>query len=197
MEIAIVLNGSSFNRKIDEPFIICADGGYKLLKDRKPNFLVGDMDSIGTVPEGVKVLTVPSHKNFSDGELAVREACRLGAAKIGLYGAEGGRLDHFIVNLSLLVLAHSLGVEAIIKTDSADVFYKEESFEFNTEKGQVFSLLPLGRRAVVAHAENVEYPLENLELTAAGMSRGLSNIATSDKVYIDLAEGSLFVFLNF
>lgn len=197
MEIAIVLNGSSFNRKIDEPFIICADGGYKLLKDRKPDLIVGDMDSVGTVPEGVKVQTVPSHKNFSDGELAVREACRMGAAKIALYGAEGGRLDHFIVNLSLLVLARSLGVEATIKTDSADVFYKEESFEFNTKKGQIFSLLPLGRRSVVAHAENVEYPLENLELTAAGMSRGLSNIATSDKVSVDLAEGALFVFLNF
>lgn len=197
MEIAIVLNGSSFNRKIDEPFIICADGGYKLLKDRKPDLLVGDMDSVGTVPEGVKVLTVPSHKNFSDGELAVREACRMGAEKIALYGAEGGRLDHFIVNLSLLVLACSLGVEAIMKTDNADIFYQEESFEFNTKKGQIFSLLPLGRRAVVARAENVEYPLENLELTAAGMSRGLSNIATSDKVSVELAEGALFVFLNF
>lgn len=197
MEIAIVLNGSSFNRKPDEPFIICADGGYKLLKDRKPDLIVGDMDSIGAVPEGVKVLTVPSHKNFSDGELAVREACRMGASKISIYGAEGGRIDHFIVNLSLLVLAHSLGVEATIKTDSADVFYKEKSFEFNTEKGRIFSLLPLGRRAVVAHAENVEYPLENLELTVTGMSRGLSNVATSDKVMVDLAEGALFVFLNY
>lgn len=197
MEIAIVLNGSSFNRKIDEPFIICADGGYKLLTDRKPNLIVGDMDSIGTVPEEVKVLSVPSHKNFSDGELAVREACRMGASKIALYGADGGRLDHFIVNLSLLVLACSLGIDAIIKTDNGDVFYKEESFEFNTKKGQIFSLLPLGSRAVVGHAENVEYPLENLELTAAGMSRGLSNIATSDKVSVDIAEGALFVFLNF
>lgn len=197
MEIAIVLNGSSFNRKIDEPFIICADGGYKLLKDRQPDLIVGDMDSIGTVPEGVKVLTVPSHKNFSDGELAVREACRMGASKISIYGAEGGRIDHFIVNLSLIVLAHTLGVEAMIKTDNADIFYKEESFEFNTEKGQIFSLLPLGRRAVVTHAENVEYQLENLELTVTGMSRGLSNIATSDKVSVDLAEGALFVFLNY
>lgn len=197
MEIAIVLNGSSFNRKIDEPFIICADGGYKLLTGRHPDLIVGDMDSIGTVPADVKILTVPSHKNFSDGELAVREACRMGASNISIYGAEGGRLDHFIVNLSLLVLARSLGAEAIIKTDNADIFYKEESFEFNAEKGQIFSLLPLGRRAVVRHAENVEYPLENLELTASGMSRGLSNIATSDKVSLDLAEGALFVFLNF
>lgn len=197
MKIAIVLNGSSFDRPIDEPFIICADGGYRLLKNRKADIIVGDMDSIGAVPDGVEIVTVPSHKNFSDGELAVREACRRGATEIAIYGAEGGRLDHVAVNLSLLVLASSLGVDAVVKTDRADIFYKEKSFEVSTNVGQVFSLLPLGRRAVVKHAENVEYPLENLELTAVGMSRGLSNVATSDKVFVDLAEGALFVFLNF
>lgn len=197
MKTAIVLNGSSFERTIDEPFIICADGGYRLLKNRKPDLLVGDMDSIGELPDGVRLVSVPKHKNFSDGELAVREAHRLGATEIAVYGADGGRLDHVAVNFSLLLLAASLGIDAVIKTDTADVFFKEKSFEFTAKKGQTFSLLPFGSRAVVRHAENVEYPLENLELTAVGMSRGLSNVATSDKVAVDLAEGALFVFINF
>ena len=48
MEIAIILNsGVPVKREITADKIICADGGYRLCPVR-PDYLVGDLDSLGS-----------------------------------------------------------------------------------------------------------------------------------------------------
>ena len=65
MEIAIILNsGVPVKREITADKIICADGGYRLCPVR-PDYLVGDLDSLGSAPQGIPLLRHDSHKNFS------------------------------------------------------------------------------------------------------------------------------------
>ena len=57
MEIAIILNsGVPVTREIGADKIICADGGYRLCPVR-PDYLVGDLDSLGSAPKAYRCST--------------------------------------------------------------------------------------------------------------------------------------------
>ncbi len=110
--------------------IIAADSGMNaaMAYDMKPDFFLGDMDSVK--PEAVawfksfegsdktskttkgaphaaahqkpqNIETFPQDKDFSDTELALRKAKSLGADFIVLIGGSGGRLDHLLGILEL------------------------------------------------------------------------------------------------
>src|SRR5512135_479753 len=96
----------------DADLLIAADGGARWLVDRglTPQVLVGDMDSVDEatiarlVTGGTEVIRHPREKDASDTELALEEAVRRGATEIVLLGAlGGGRVDHELANLLLLV----------------------------------------------------------------------------------------------
>ena len=114
MEIAIILNsGVPVTRKISADKVICADGGF-LLSPVRPDYLVGDLDSLKDAPEDIPLLKHDSHKNFTDGESAVYFAKELGADIVTLYGVTGGRCDHFLGNLAVMALAMKLGMKAAL-----------------------------------------------------------------------------------
>ncbi len=197
MTAAIVLNGTAFSRAIMEEYVICADGGARLVAREKINVIVGDMDSISDHSFDVECVKVPIEKDFSDGELAIKIAKDRGYATVSIYGANGGRIDHAITNYMLLVFARSLGMDCVIKNDDCDVYYIEGNREFAVEKGATISFLPfLCDRAIVT-VNNVKYPLDRLALTSSNPSRGLSNITLTDTISVNVEEGGVLFFYNF
>ena len=193
METAIVLNSPSISREITEARVICADGGYKHLKGITPDVVVGDMDSIDSLPGNIKLIKLPVEKNLSDGEFAVRYAKENGYTDISLYGVLGGRIDHVLCNLSLIKLAHSLGLKAVAKEDGLNVYYASGEFALDVKKGATVSILPCSENAIVTNSQGLYYPLENLTLTNSD-TRGLSNIATADKISFSVTKGEVLVF---
>ena len=193
METAIILNSPSISREITESHVICADGGYKHLKGITPDIIVGDMDSIESLPSDIKSIKLPVEKNLSDGEFAVRYAHENGFSGIALYGVLGGRIDHVLCNLSLIKLAHSLGLKVIAKESSLNIYFADGEFDLTTKKGTTISILPYGNDAVVTDSEGLYYPLNNLTLTTQD-SRGLSNVATNEKMHIRVSKGEVLVF---
>ena len=191
MEIAIILNsGVPVKREITADKIICADGGYRLCPVR-PDYLVGDLDSLGSAPQGIPLLYHDSHKNFTDGESAVYFAKELGADLVTLYGVTGGRYDHFLGNLAVMALAMKLGS----LDDDAEIYgvsaALDPCFSFDLEVGETFSILPHGGAATVTEARGAEYPLEDLTLTPTD-TRGVSNVATADTVSFRVTDGCVF-----
>lgn len=193
METAIVLNSPSISREITEAHVICADGGYNHLKGITPDVIVGDMDSIDSLPDDVKLIKLPVEKNLSDGEFAVRYAKENGCSEISLYGVFGGRIDHVLCNLSLIKLAHSLGLKAVAKEDGLNVYFVNGIFTLNVKKGATISILPYTESAIVTNSEGLYYPLKNLTLTNSD-TRGLSNVATADKISFSVTKGEVLVF---
>ena len=195
MEIAIILNsGVPVTREIGADKIICADGGYRLCPVR-PDYLVGDLDSLGSAPQGIPLLRHDSHKNFTDGESAVYFAKELGADLVTLYGVTGGRYDHFLGNLAVMALAMKLGMRVRSLDDDAEIYGVSASlnpgFSLDIEVGETFSILPHGGAATVTEARGVEYPLEDLTLTPTD-TRGVSNVATAPKVTFRVTDGTVF-----
>ena len=61
MTTAIILNGKCLDFEVKDDYIICADGGYRLL-GKKPDCVIGDFDSLAEIPKDVKVQSIPPLK---------------------------------------------------------------------------------------------------------------------------------------
>ncbi|MDD4316818.1 MAG: thiamine diphosphokinase [Clostridia bacterium] len=193
MKAAIVLNGESRLLELTEKYIVCADGGYRHLSGSVPDCIIGDMDSIGDVPGGIKTVRHNPEKNKTDGEISVEYVVEQGYKEINIYAALGGRPDHVMGNLALLKLAHNLGAKAVIRDSSATVYYAEGFFRLETNENDIISVIPFGGEALIEKAEGLYYPLEMLELTPHD-ARGISNIAKRKDITLKIAGGGVLVF---
>lgn len=195
MKVAIILNcGAQIARKISADKVICCDGGY-LYCPVAPDVLLGDFDSL-TPPDDFEgeVVRHDSHKNASDGELAVYYARDvLHADEVVFYGVLGGRYDHTLCNFAIMRLAADLGMKSSAQEDGVDLHLVQSGLALPTQKGETISILPLGGNAIVTCSPNLEYPLDDLVLTSSD-ARGLSNISKGGVVQIDVKAGSVLVF---
>ena len=95
-------------RPAPEDTVIAADGGWRICREEGivPDLLLGDFDSLHTVPDFGHIRRVPVEKDDTDMMLAIKEGLARGETDFRLYGGVGGRTDHTIANLQgLLYLA--------------------------------------------------------------------------------------------
>ncbi len=196
MTAAIILNGAPFARTVTEDYVICADGGARLVPKEKINLIVGDMDSISDDYFSIDNIQVPAEKDFSDGELAINIAKSKGYTDISIYGADGGRPDHVLTNYMLLTYASRLGLNCTIKNDNCDVYYLDKKANFAVTPNVTISFLPFLCEEAVLSVNNVKYPLESLSLSSQNCSRGLSNITLSSTLNIEVEKGGVLFFYN-
>ena len=103
-------------RLSEADLIIAADGGYSWLRERgiRPDLLVGDLDSLGYVPEGVDLLRLRPEKDDTDMAIAIAEGEARGCGRFIMYGGLGGRLDHTYANIQLAAGLSRQGKQAFI-----------------------------------------------------------------------------------
>ena len=195
MQVAIILKAPNLDCEVQEQNVIYADGGYKFAdKVGKKNVLavVGDFDSIESVPKNEKILSLEVEKNFTDGERAVRLAKECGATEIVIYGAYGGKIEHILGNIVLLKIAKDIGLDATIKDANGYTRLIDGKTKLNVKKDSTLSLIPYGGACEFIKSENLYYPLDNLTLTPSD-TRGISNVATANQVYIEIKQGLALV----
>ena len=194
--LAIILNSPAPLAPIEESRLLCADGGYsRVVGAEKPTFIIGDLDSLHQAPEGVPVLTCPTDKDYTDGEKAIRYAAEKGYKKVVIYGADGGRMDMQVANLTLLKIAYDLQVYAVISTPKEYVYYTEKDFETTCSPQKTVSVLPWGGDAVFESSTGLHYPLNDLKLTVAD-TVGVSNKTTSERFSFRIRTGGALVFVE-
>ena len=194
---ALILS-QPFCRFVPAPFVIAADAGYQRAKEKgiRPDLLVGDLDSLGFLPSDVEAVKVPSEKDFSDGELGVRQAALRNIEELDIYGALGGRPDHFLYNFHLLKIAHDLGVRAVIRGDGCDVFYTESKLFIDAEIGDFLSVVPFGESVHIIKATGLKYPADGATLTKKD-TLGLSNECTAKRVFVSVEKGGALLIRSF
>ena len=183
--------------------VIAADGGARWLDAQgvRPDVLVGDLDSLEAASvtrlqaAGTRVSRHPVDKDASDTELAVEAAIAAGADRVVLLGAlGGGRLDHELANVALLVDRASAGVDLRLQRGATRVrvVRADRSIEIEAEVGAIVTLLPIGGDAVGVSTTGLHYPLRD-ETLVMGRSRGLSNVVSGAPASVSLRAGSLLV----
>lgn len=196
MKALVILNGElkseDFlkNLSLNADLIICADGGYD--KARKcgitPDILVGDMDSVQNPNFSGETHTFPCEKDETDCEIAIRYAVERGADEVVLTCALGGRYDHSISNLSML-----LNFPFAVVSEPDCTIFGCKTQEIRDSKGKTFSLIPF--YDTVASISGVKYQVDHATFYV-GTSLGVSNEITEDVAKIILHEGKALIFIN-
>jgi thiamine pyrophosphokinase len=184
--------------------IIAADGGGKHCQELglQPHLLVGDMDSLDPAAAarfeaaGSQVLRYPTHKDYTDLELALQQALEHGADDIIVVGALGRRWDQTLANLLLPVgqAFKDASIRVMDGPQEIQILRPGKWSELYGQPGDTLSLIPLLGDALGIRTQGLEYPLtdENLEF---GSTRGISNVLLESAPRIYLRQGLLLCVL--
>ncbi len=178
--------------------IVAADSGADLAfeLDVKPDYIVGDMDSIVNTRllEELPVENIiihPEDKDETDTEIGISLLEKLGFNRIILVGGGKGRLDHTIALLRVFERIPSL---ILWLTKKEEIYRIEKSFEVKGWKGNTVSLFPISERAEDMHSEGLKWKLDGHKWRRTDF--GVSNIVTADVLYISIENGKLLLIRN-
>ncbi|MBP3655622.1 MAG: thiamine diphosphokinase [Clostridia bacterium] len=162
-----------------------------------PDLMIGDMDSVR--PEVLRQYEGQAEqrrlnciKDDTDGVDALDVAIARGAERITLLGALGGRLDHALANLMLLIRAHQKGAFAQILSEDVRIVRVNGETTLHGAKGDTVSLLPLGSARGVTIG-GFFYPLCGGDLDCSH-PLGVSNVVTEEEARVSVADGDLLLF---
>ncbi|MGI6655177.1 MAG: thiamine diphosphokinase [Christensenellales bacterium] len=178
--------------------LLAADGGYEALHAQglSSHLVIGDMDSLRRRPQGVSALRFPSRKDETDMALAIRLAQGMGFRKFRLYGATGGRQDHFQANLQLLsALARSRYDARIVAPNFTVYAIAAGTLRLHgLHRGQTVSVFCAGDEALGVTLRGLAYEITNARLTGDN-PLGVSNQAAGDTAHISVRRGTLLAFV--
>ena len=194
-DFALILNAPTLDVEIKEEKIIAADGGYRLLGDKKPLAVIGDLDTLGYKPDEVTVITHPVEKDATDGELSLEYIKSIGGSSVTIYGALGGKIEHVLGNLNLLACADKIGLKAKIVSKDYVIYYLNGSGEYSVNKNSTVSLLPHGGACSFNSSSGLYYPLKDITIEPYS-SLGISKVATDDVIKIEVTKGACMVILR-
>jgi len=204
MRAIIFANGDAPDRKTIERWltptdrIIAADGGTRnaLSLGIMPHVVIGDLDSLVEADRveleraGVPFIVYPTHKDYTDLELALRYAVEQGATEIVIFSALGGRWDQSLANLMLLTLPDLAQVTTRIIDRTVSIEAIRDRAEIAGRVGDTLSLIALKGDAHGVTIEGCEYPLNDATLPF-GATLGISNVLTQEIVKITVKQGEI------
>lgn len=190
--------------------VVCADSGlntaYRL--GMPVHYFMGDFDSVspeileayreGKVEgsEHCEWVRYPKEKDYVDTQLVLEWILEKGADEITFLGATGGRLDHFLANINILMLALKQKVPAYIVDSCNRIRLTDSTLSIERQDmyGKYLSLLPLTSTVTGVTLRGLKYLIEDYTLEV-GIARAISNEMdeTSDKAEILLRTGVLIV----
>lgn len=194
----LLLNGTPYPGNIDADGVpvYCCDGAYRWAKDKVKIYKnIGDFDSLDETPCPPPEEIYPSEKNFTDGEIAVRKMIADGITDIDIYGAFGGREDHFLGNVQLLYYCIQRGISARLVSENTVIYAARGGAEFSGLAGRTISVFPFSAPLHILDSRGLKYSYP--EVISYGECRGVSNIVQSDGAFVTFGgEDTALVVIN-
>ena len=188
-------------------FIICCDGALmKFLRNSKaifgearlPDLVTGDMDTLSAAMQKkyADIIVKEDEQEHNDQTKAVRWALSNldGIESICILGATGGRADHTIGNISLLMeytRMFDLGdMNLEMVTDKETIFPITDSTEFDCGTGRQVSIFSPDNSLRIK-SEGLAYPTEDVVFD--NWWKATLNKATQDTVKLELSHPSVAI----
>lgn len=190
-------SGTNFTvNKDNKDCVIAADGGLKVIESMGivPDYILGDFDSLGYVPNGSNVIKHRVEKNDTDMMLAVKLAIDKGYKNIVIYGGTGGsRIDHTFANIQTLLYASKRNAD-IKMIDAVNEYYVITDCEITIppHKEKDFSVFPLGEMAEKVDIRGALYQTDKVNLYPDS-TLSVSNSFMEKDVTIKVQKGSLLI----
>lgn len=211
----------------DDFYVFC-DGGlfHQKALDVTPNLIVGDFDSykefggLGGLEASEKfpsaeIIRLPCEKDDTDLFYAAKEAVRRGFSTFLLVGAIGGRFDHSLCNISVLLYLDQQGKSATILDDfsemqlvgtfqaTANVYATASTPAPAQHQSSVpalvspqfsyFSLMCVSGTAEGVTIKNAKYPLENATISPEWQYAISNEVLPGKTAEITVASGKLLL----
>ena len=181
-------------------FFIFCDGGLSHAGGLgvKPDLVVGDFDScepddLEWWKERCEIVRLPREKDDTDTLFAVKLALERGFSDFLLLGAMGGRFDHALGNVSILLYLHRLGKHSVLLDDYSEMQIVGSEPVYIEDKCSYFSVLTVAGDVSGVNIKNAKYPLENASLSA-DFQLGISNEVLPGKVAeVSVEQGRVLV----
>ena len=179
-------------------FVICCDGGASHAAEMGivPHLIVGDLDSLDEaikadfMRQNVKFEEFAAEKDATDLELAMHIALQRDPDEIVILGGYGGRTDHFLGNLQVLINAAKAGVEASLVDSTTMTFVIDKFTEISRKNYDYISLIPLEAEVKGVTTGGLKYPLYESTL-CLGSTVGISNEFVNDVATVSINSGLL------
>lgn len=167
-----------------------------------PNLALGDFDSVTTKEAELiekrskEIMKYSAEKDETDMELAIQWALKQTPERIRIFGATGGRLDHFFGNIQLLIHSllseHDTPIEIMDKNNL--IFLKRPGHHpiSKHEAYKYISFIPVSMEIHGLSLKGFKYPLENFYLQA-GSTQCISNELINDNGNFSFSKGILMV----
>ena len=183
--------------KRPQDLLIAADGGLEACRRAGlvPDLIVGDFDSLGAVPHGDNVVTLPVEKDDTDTAHALTLAEERGFRRFVIFGALGGeRMDHSFANFALAASAAKGGSRCWLvgKNTIVTAIHNGECRFPAGMQGDV-SVFPFGGAVKGVTEEGLKYTLHRADLPG-DCALGVSNAFTGDAARICVEDGTLLIF---
>lgn len=207
MRAVIVASGPDVDREQlrdlirDDDLLVVADGGLNvaIALDLRPARVFGDFDSASPCDlaeaerRGWQLTRVPRKKNETDTELAVGWALDQGATELVLAGVTGGRLDHTLANIMMLVGLARAGVPATIIDGRHEVrAVTGGELDLDGSPGVYLSLVPVTSEVTGVTIVGAKYGLRDATLQI-GKTLAVSNEFVGKSVRVSTKTGALLV----
>jgi thiamine pyrophosphokinase len=186
-------------------FIICCDGALlKFLRNSKaifaeerlPDLVIGDMDTLSASMQKkyADIIIKENEQDHNDQTKAVRWALANleGIEQIHILGGTGGRADHTIGNVSLLMEytrmfdLDDIAIEMV--TDEGTIFPINDTIEFECGPGRSISIFSPDNSLRIK-SEGLMYPTEDVIFD--NWWKATLNKTVQDKVRLELSHRSI------
>jgi len=206
MNLLIISGGEKIKKEIlyeyykKVNYVICVDKGleYAYEYNIKPNLIMGDMDSVDKdilqKYNRENIITFSKIKDYTDTELAIQKAIKLGAENIFLLCVTGNRLDHTISNIKLLLQLKKHNIKGIIVDNNNKIMIVNKYIKIKKQLNQVISLIPLDQCNNVT-TKGLLYPLINKNIDI-NWNIGISNKIIAEYGEITIKKGNLLIVIS-
>ena len=207
MSRCVVVGGAKINNYefaknhiIDGDFVIYCDGGlYHMEKlEAHPDLIVGDFDSHVNPNLNVETIVLPTVKDDTDTVYAVKEAAKRGFSDFILLGALGGRFDHTLGNLAMLLYLEEQGLRGMLVDDFSEITLLSAEGSMGgtyrvSDDCKYFSVLSAMPKACGITIKNAKYEVEDAEITSS-FPIGVSNeVIKGKEAEISVKSGKVFI----
>lgn len=188
--------------------VACADSGLDAAKRLgiRTDFLLGDFDSVDketldsfmeeTSGNSTKFARYPAEKDYTDMHLVLGWVVERKPSEIVILGATGGRLDHLVANINILMLPLKNNIPAYIVDKNNKLCLVNSRYNIAREDafGKYISVYPLTEEVSGLSLSGVKYPLDGITLKKGGSMTVSNEFAEGAReVVISLDKGILIV----
>lgn len=211
MNRAVIISGGNirddfalaFLKRYPGKLLIAADRGIGFCRRNHvfPTHIVGDFDSGSgedlkwfQAREEIEVQVFQPEKDFTDTQIALELALKLGAEEIRILGGTGTRIDHVLANIRILKICADRGIFCTLEDEHNRIYLKENSFIIPRAEqfGTYISLFALGGPVTDLTLEGFFYPLDRYRMEGDD-PLGVSNEITESVGKVYFSSGTLLV----